>query len=282
MNGQIPEPVLDHIVINVRSGLDHAERVFRTLGFALTPRGYHTLGTINHLAMFPDDYLELIGVPEGQEARRPEVGRARLGLNGLVLRSQDIEATHALLQRAGAAGAPPQSFSRPVKLPDGSTLDARFRTVSAAPTVFPFGRLYFCEHLTPELVWRPELLAHPNGVTGCAELIAVAPDPAGWARRVARAVGAAAPVDGSLALPVGCRISFLDFAAYRSRFGALARDPGSREVLLGALAFRCADLARMAGFLDAAGVPTRARGEGPEGIRAVLEDLDTLLEFRTG
>lgn len=282
MSGQTPEPVLDHIVINARNGLDQAERVFRALGFALTPRGYHTLGTINHLAMFPGDYLELIGVPKGQEARRPEVGDAPLGLNGLVLRSQDIEATHELLQRAGAAGAPPQSFSRPVTLSDGSTRDARFRTVSASAAVFPFGRLYFCEHLTPELVWRPELLTHPNGVTACIELVAVTPDPAGRARRVAEAVGAAAPVGDCIALPGACRISFLDPAAYRSRFGALARDLGVRETMLGAMAFRCADPMLITSFLDAAGVPQQARAVGPEVLRAVLEEFNTLLEFHAG
>ena len=54
---------LDHAVINVHFGMDRAEPLFQTLGFTLTPRGYHSLGSINHLMMFGTDYLELIGLP---------------------------------------------------------------------------------------------------------------------------------------------------------------------------------------------------------------------------
>jgi hypothetical protein len=282
MTSQTAVPVLDHIVINARNGLDRVEQVFGSLGFALTPRGYHTLGTINHLAMFAGDYLELVGVPVGKEDSRPEVGQAPLGLNGLVLRSDDIEATYAQFQRAGAASDPPKSFSRPVKLPDGSTRDASFRTVSASGTVFPFGRMYFCQHLTPELVWRPELLTHQNGVTGIAELVAVTPDPSGLVGKLAEAIGAAAPRDSRIDLPGGFRVSYLDPAAYRSRFGSLARDPGPRAAMLGALAFRCADPARMTGFLQAAGVPQQACATGSDWLRAVVEEFDSLLEFRAG
>ena len=45
-------PNLDHVVIDVRDRMDEAARVFARLGFQLTPRGYHTLGSTNHLAMF--------------------------------------------------------------------------------------------------------------------------------------------------------------------------------------------------------------------------------------
>ncbi|MBT7732591.1 MAG: VOC family protein, partial [Rhodospirillaceae bacterium] len=56
---------LDHVVINVRADMDVAEATFRDLDFTVTPRGYHTLGSINHLMIFETDYLELIGIPEG-------------------------------------------------------------------------------------------------------------------------------------------------------------------------------------------------------------------------
>jgi len=275
-----PEGILDHIVINARTGLDEAELLFRALGFALTPRGHHTLGSINHLAMFASDYLELIGVPEGQAARRPEVAQAPPGLNGLVFRSRDIDATHAHLAACGAAGAPPKEFSRPVALADGSTPDARFRTVAVGEGAFPAGRLYFCQHLTPELLWRPEWLIHPNGVTGFAELVVVAPDPAALARRVGEIVGTEA-AGAEVALPGGCSLSVLDPASYRTRFGALARDMGGRTAMLGALAFHGAP-GRMAPFLDAAGVPTAQREEVGDAVRVGIDPLDLLLEFRPG
>ena len=52
---------LDHAVINVGVNMDAAEVLFTNLGFKLTPRGFHSTGSINHLAMFGADYLELIG-----------------------------------------------------------------------------------------------------------------------------------------------------------------------------------------------------------------------------
>src|SRR5580692_2114904 len=66
----LPVPTLDHVVVNVRDRIDEAAETYCRLGFTLTPRGYHTLGSINHLAMFGTDYLELIGVPEGASSGR--------------------------------------------------------------------------------------------------------------------------------------------------------------------------------------------------------------------
>ena len=53
----LPLATLDHVVINARDDMDHAADVYRRLGFTLTERGYHSLGSMNHLAMFGTDYL---------------------------------------------------------------------------------------------------------------------------------------------------------------------------------------------------------------------------------
>ena len=55
--------VLDHLVVNTRFAIDAAQALFAGLGFTLTPRGYHSLGSVNHLAVFPQGYLELVGLP---------------------------------------------------------------------------------------------------------------------------------------------------------------------------------------------------------------------------
>ena len=82
------ENYLDHVVINVKDDMDLAQLVFSNLGFTLTPRGYHTLGSINHLMMFGSDYMELIGFPEHGVANnpnaRPDLTTAPFGINGLV------------------------------------------------------------------------------------------------------------------------------------------------------------------------------------------------------
>ena len=38
---------LDHLVINTRFDTDAAQRTFEQLGFTVTPRGYHTLGSLS-------------------------------------------------------------------------------------------------------------------------------------------------------------------------------------------------------------------------------------------
>ena len=58
-------PRIDHVVVDVRDRIDEAERRYRALGFNLTQRGRHSLGSVNHLAMLDPDYVELLGTGEG-------------------------------------------------------------------------------------------------------------------------------------------------------------------------------------------------------------------------
>src|ERR1700761_5099947 len=115
MSHVLPVPTLDHVVVNARDQIDQAADTYRRLGFTLTPRGYHTLGSINHLATFGTDYLELIAAPAG-ETRRQEILEAPAGLNGLVFGTEDSAATYAALKEVGVPIEPPQEFSRPVAL----------------------------------------------------------------------------------------------------------------------------------------------------------------------
>ncbi|HEX2152260.1 MAG TPA: VOC family protein, partial [Stellaceae bacterium] len=96
----LPPPVLDHVVIDVRDRMDDAARIFAALGFTLTPRGHHTLGSMNHLMMFGTDYLELLGFGSAG-ATRPELAPFPIGLNGLVLKTADADAVYAHAAGAG-------------------------------------------------------------------------------------------------------------------------------------------------------------------------------------
>ena len=82
---------LDHTVINVKVDMDAAKALFGKLGFTLTPRGYHSHGSMNHLMMFGTDYLELIGIPEGKEIERKDLEDAPLGINGVVFKALDVD-----------------------------------------------------------------------------------------------------------------------------------------------------------------------------------------------
>ena len=168
----MPAPVLDHIVIDVRDRIDEAAQCFLRLGFTLTPRGQHTLGSSNHLAMFATDYLELLGFGQGG-ANRPELAPFPIGLNGLVFKADDADRVYREALAAGLPIQPVQSFSRPVTLA-GETRDARFRTTRLDPQRVAMGRVYFCQHLTRDLVWGRDGRAHANGASAILRLVIAA------------------------------------------------------------------------------------------------------------
>lgn len=172
-----PGPVkLDHLVINAMFELDLAQSVFEALGFVVTPRGYHSLGSMNHLMVVGDAYLELVGVPR-QGLQRQDVLDSPLGLSGLVFQSADADATHARLSAAGLPALEPLQFFRPLEL-DGVEHPVGFRIVRMGRDRFAAGRVYFCQHLTPEMVWRQDWLKHPNGLRAIASVTVESPDAA--------------------------------------------------------------------------------------------------------
>src|SRR3984893_11542568 len=59
----------------------------------------------------------------------------------------------------------PRALGRQLELPEG-TVVPRFSLLTLPPEETPALDCILCGHLTPELVRRPEWLAHPNGVTG--------------------------------------------------------------------------------------------------------------------
>lgn len=168
--------VLDHAVIGVLDKLDPAAEVYRKLGFALTPRGYHTLGSINHLAVFADNYLELLGFPPGDDKKRSDVWSYPIGLNGLAFRTTDAAALQGELAAAGKPVTDWKDFSRPVDV-DGTQKPASFRTFQLGGGVTSNGRFFFCQHNTPELVWRPADQNHPNGALNISDVFIVSRAP---------------------------------------------------------------------------------------------------------
>lgn len=226
---------LDHLVINTGFATDATAGVFAALGFTLTPRGYHSLGSINHLIMFAGHYLELIGLPGDGAVLRQEILDSPPGIDGLVFGSADAAATHASLVTAGFQVQPVQRFSRPVDI-EGESSVAVFQTVRLLPGQFPAGRIYFCQHETPELVWRPEWLQHLNEVIGIEQLTIVSRAPAEAARRYAE-LGR---------IEEGFKLVFVDEAGLRERFGALVpREPAQAE-RFAAITFRGGSLDKIA------------------------------------
>jgi hypothetical protein len=227
---------LDHVGIAV-ADLDAAAKKFLRLGFQLTPRGYHTLpppapraerplvGTGNHCAMLRRGYLELIGVTEPTYRGRLRADIARHeGLHIVAFGTTDAAATASELRSRGVEVGGPRPLQRPIE-DGGETRLAGFDIVDFPETALPEAHFFAIQHRTRELLWRPRLLTHPNGVVSLTALTVAVTDPADFARRLGRILSVT-PVDKDglvLDLKIG-RVKVVDGGWMAARFARWAPD----------------------------------------------------------
>lgn len=194
---------IDHVVVAV-DDLDRMAADLTGLGFLVTDRSDHPFGTSNRLIVLEECYIELVAVTKPD--RVPGEGFPRFVADGLAagrtgpllvaLRTDTPARDVERLRAAGLSFSEPNRFGRWLDLPDG---DRRF-----AEFVTAFGDLgsqeltaFFCQHLTPELVWRPEVMSHPNGASHLTSVTLPDPGRACW-ERFASMVGAEASADFTL------------------------------------------------------------------------------------
>jgi hypothetical protein len=273
---------LDHVVINALFDMDHAAALMSQLGFTLTSRGFHSLGSINHLIVFEGHYLEMIGLPSGTDALRRDLLESPRGLNGLVFQTRDADTCLSELRRSGLAMLEPQSFSRPVTIDDIEHL-ARFRTVRTAPELFEAGRVYYCQHYTPELVWHGSWMSHANGCHALSELVVVSAGIDTDVVSYAKAAQVPAESRGgdvwTIDVADGFRITLMSPARYRERFGAFCIEADGRNSFFGALVFKSPDVGHIRDL--AAPISELRAGARADSLVLLVPFLNTLLEFRS-
>jgi catechol 2,3-dioxygenase-like lactoylglutathione lyase family enzyme len=270
--------ILDHVVINVQTRLDAGADVYRNLGFTLTERGHHTLGTSNHLALFQQDYVELLGVDAGKPAPAWDIVANAVGIQALAFKMRDADSLYRRLTENRQPAQPPEEFSRPVRLADG-TFDAKFKVIGVDPSPVPGVGVFFCQHLTPQLVWRREWQSHDTGATGIAHFAVAVPDPAHACAALARliAVEAPRPIAGGLEIEAGgIGMRFLTHdAAHRSLAPALPAEPKIGVVGLGV---RTRSLEAAAGALARAGIRPAIVSDDRIAVSAA-DAMGVVLEF---
>jgi 4-hydroxyphenylpyruvate dioxygenase-like putative hemolysin len=267
---------IDHVVIVVND-LDVAADSFRRMGFVVTPRGEHTLGSRNHCVMLGDDYVELlVSPPENPHPSRQhytEFAAGGDGLAAIALRTDSAREAYTEMLWAGFAPTDPVDFSRPVRLPEGSR-DARFRITQLGADKTPGGHVFLCEHLTREVVWRSEYQSHRNGATALAAVAIVADDVAATANAYERIFDTRArPIAEGLLVETGSapiavatqaslakRLPGITMTARRApKFAALFVRVADREAATAVLAAGGMQPARMPDGSVAVG-PERAHG----------------------
>jgi catechol 2,3-dioxygenase-like lactoylglutathione lyase family enzyme len=165
---------IDHILLAVRN-LEASRMGWTRLGFALSPHGKHLgRGTGNYCIMFPHDYIELFGVI-GPERVNPEFTKflaMREGPMKLAWATTDSEAAVAAMSALGLHPDAPRDLGRQLELPE-ATVVPRFKLVELPGAETPALPSFLCQQLSPELMRRPEWLAHPNCATGLLGLTVV-------------------------------------------------------------------------------------------------------------
>ena len=269
---------IDHLVIRVRD-LDASEALYRKLGFALTPRGFHAgRGSANHTAPFSGgNYFELLQLPpDGDADFFPDAE----GPVAIALSPSDSRSIYAELTTLGYEVEAPRDLSRPVDLPEG-VREARFLNASF-PRIAPEAvRWFACQHLTRDLVWRPEWESHANGAERLVEAIVVHPSPVLLQATYEKLFGEAVRYERDclvVALPADT-ISFLSPSAFQARFPAIALPAKSSVGWFAGAVFRAASRERVEGVLSGAAIKFSRTPSGSivvppnEAAGAVLEFL---------
>src|SRR6195256_1692567 len=181
---------LDHLVI---CGHDLAQAAldWQSLGFTLTPTGVHPFGTSNRLALFTNNFLELLAVTDVAAIPAAAPGRFSFaahnqdflataeGMSMLAWHSTDAYADAARFKANDIGAYAPFDFGRDAVLPGGATARVEFSLAFATDPAMPGIAFFTCQQRhPPELFWKPEYQRHPNGALRVVEVVMSAPEPA--------------------------------------------------------------------------------------------------------
>ncbi len=184
-----------HFVPDIDAASDALER----LGFILTPYTAHTMttdpgapptpsGTGNRCIMLRESYIEILravgDTPMAQQLR--DAVARYTGMHLMAFATPDAEGQHKRLTEAGFDMQPVVHLTREV---EGGTL--RFSVIRLVPGQMPEGRIQFLAHNTPDLLWREDLLDHPNKVVSMTDVAMASADPDEAAARFHRYLGIA-------------------------------------------------------------------------------------------
>ncbi len=247
--------------------MDAASNALERLGFTLTPYAAHTMrtapgeepkpsGTGNRCIMLRESYIEVLcAVGNAPMAQQLRAATDRYtGIHLMAFTTPDAEKHHARLTEAGFSMQPLVHLTREV---EGGTL--RFSVVRMIHGQMAEGRIQFLQHNTPDLLWRAELMDHPNRVVSMTDVVMASADVPEATARFQRYLGIA---------PKECNGG----ACFTFGRGSLTiLTPEALEAVLpgttipdlpfiGAYSLRSEDLAATTALLNGNGIATREIG----------------------
>jgi catechol 2,3-dioxygenase-like lactoylglutathione lyase family enzyme len=176
---------INHVGMAVRD-LSETVRRFEAMGFQLTPYSPHSaawkpgetvkpLGSGNRCVMFANDYLEILASedPKQPAARITNFLKRHQGAHIICFNTEDPQSVDRRLHEAGMTTSGVIPLQRDIDTPDGIHT-AKFERVQFAPEHSPEGYIQAARHLTPQYIYQPRYITHPNGCTQLSNTFVVA------------------------------------------------------------------------------------------------------------
>ena len=209
---QLPPPgtlTVDHVAHFVPE-VTPASEALEKLGFTLTPFStqHHRpepggplvpAGTGNRCVMLQRGYLEFL-TPTGDTPVAQQLRTALqryVGVHLIAFGTGAPAADHARLAKGGYAPLPPVDLQREIDT-ESSRETARFTVVRVPPGTMPEGRIQFCQHHTPELLWQQRWTSHRNRAAALTGVILRVADAQEAAKRFSLYTGVPAQVGGGV------------------------------------------------------------------------------------
>ena len=186
---------LDHVGFIVRD-LNATAALMTRLGFTLTARADHTrtnergelvsAGSAQRSIMLGTGYIELMEIHDPAAGHQLAAATGtRYGLHIVAYGTTDAQACHDQCLDRGVDAGPLLRWARPIN-EDGLHGMAQFAYFGSAWQPTDPSYLCWVQHLTPQLLRSPQLVAHANGALGVTGLTYRGPRPsaAGWVQRL--------------------------------------------------------------------------------------------------
>lgn len=192
---------LDHVGV-LAFDLDAAERLWRRMGFRLTPRSQHfgsvtpggpiePFGSSNHCVMFQQGYLEIQGVTAPSLFNRTSALLEKYeGMHIVAFTCEDADTAYESLISRHVRAKAPVALQRDVVLQEsGSPQQVGFKNIYMDSDFYPEARFIVIEHRTRDVMWQPHLLEHPNGAVALDGVSICSTDPISTGERLSHLFG---------------------------------------------------------------------------------------------
>ena len=249
---------IDHPLIAV-ADMQQSRVVYERLGFTIPPRGSHIeWGTGNWCIMFEHDYLELRGI---LDAQRETLGLEQIlatygeGLAGVAFGTEGAEISFQKLNDNQIMPKPVRYLTRNFEVAE-QWLQPKFALCFVPEQdIRGLTHVVLCEHLTPELMRKPEYLRHANDAQAVLGMTGIVDDLDAVQRVQQRLLGKDAVHRDehvlTLNLPSGQFIRLMHAADYDRAYPKLGRKALTRPEYLVSIHLQVGDIHKTQRALDA-------------------------------